>query len=46
MLILLNHAGNLKAISDLNYDNDNDKDMIDNNINNLDNNINTKDSVC
>ena len=43
MLILLNHAGNLESISDLNYDID--KNMIDNNINNLDNNINTKDSV-
>ena len=43
MLILLNHAGNLEGISDLNYDID--KDMVENNINNLDNNINTKDSV-
>ena len=43
MLILLNHAGNLEGISDLNYDLD--KNMAENNINNLDNNINTKDSV-
>ena len=43
MLILLNHAGNLEGISDLNYDID--KNMVENNINNLDNNINTKDSV-
>ena len=43
MLILLNHAGNLEGISDLNYDID--KDMVENNINNLNNNINTKDSV-
>ena len=43
MLILLNHAGNLEGISDLNYDID--KNMAENNINNLDNNINTKDSV-
>ena len=37
MLILLNHAGNLEGISDLNYDID--KDMVENNINNLNNNI-------
>ena len=43
MLILLNHAGNLEGISDLNYDID--KNMVENNINNLNNNINTKDSV-
>ena len=43
MLILLNHAGNLEGISDLNYDID--KNMVENNIKNLNNNINTKDSV-
>ena len=43
MLILLNHAGSLEGISDLNYDID--KNMVENNINNLDNNINSKDSV-
>ena len=46
MLILLNHAGNLESISDMNYDLD--KSDINNDINNLDNNSNniTKDSVC
>ena len=43
MLILLNHAGSLEGISDLNYDID--KNMAENNLNNIDNNNNTKDSV-
>ena len=44
MLILLNHAGNLESISDMNYDLD--KNDINNDINNLETNSNSKDSVC
>ena len=46
MLILLNHAGNLEGISDMNYDIE--ENNANNDINNLDNNSNnsTKDSVC
>ena len=44
MLILLNHAGNLESISDMNYDLD--KNDINSDINNLETNSNSKDSVC
>ena len=46
MLILLNHAGNLEGISDMNYDIE--ENNVNYDINNLDNNTNnsTKDSVC
>ena len=47
MLILLNHAGNLEGISDMNYDIE--ENNVNNDINNMDNNNSnnsTKDSVC
>ena len=44
MLILLNHAGNLESISDMNYDLD--KNDINNDLNILETNSNSKDSVC
>ena len=44
MLILLNHAGNLESISDMNYDLD--KNDLNSDINNLETNSNSKDSVC
>ena len=44
MLILLNHAGNLESISDMNYDLD--QNNINNDISNLETNSNSKDSVC
>ena len=43
MLILLNHAGYLQYVSDINYDIDNE--TTNNDINNLNYNTNTKDSV-